>query len=131
MKTATLGVLNALYGAICSWLFLIQTGKIVLWGFVENNKYTTLFFQVWEVVMFVLMILSGVLMFLNIKRQEKDNKLIFNALNVFIFVNIFGSIIFHAVAIFSFVILALSVALIFVSDKYRVRLKPVSKLKKW
>ena len=81
IKTITLGLLNTLYGIICSLLFLIQTGKIVLWNFVDGYEYTPAFEKMWEIGLFVLLLLSIVLLVLNFKRKNKSNKTLFAFLN--------------------------------------------------
>ena len=130
MKTKTLGILNVVYGVICCFLFLIQSGVIVFRSFTENGQYTLEFVQAWQVVMFVLILLSIVLFILNIKRKVKGNKKLFYVLNGCIVVNIVGSVAFLAVAIFSFVIVVLGVVLWLKPGKEQDQLIPVVSLKK-
>lgn len=130
LKTKTLGVLNAVYGAICCFLFLIQSGAIVFRSFMENDQYTLKFFQVWQVVIFVLMLFSIVLLVLNIKRRSLGNKRSFYVLNGCIIVNIIGTIVFNAVAVFSVLIVVLGVVLCLTSNDDQDQFEPIVRLKR-
>lgn len=130
LKTKTLGIFNAVYGSMCCFLFLIQSNVIIFRSFMENDQYTLEFYEAWQVVVFVLMLLSIVLLVLNIKRRSLGYKRSFYVLNGCIIVNIIGTIAFNAVAIFSIVLVVLGVILCLTSNDDQDQSEPIVRLKR-
>lgn len=112
MKKLTLGILNTCYGVLCSLLYLIRTGKIILWAFTEGNQYTQTFVTVWETALLVLFALSIVLFVLNTKRNNKGNKAIYIILNSLIALNGLSAFAVQGVTVFSFLIIILGAFLV-------------------
>ena len=111
MKNFTLGILHTIYGFICSFLFLIQTEKIILWSFVVDHEYTDGFQIAWEVILTIILLVSIVLIILNNKRQDKSkqNSIIYTILCIFEIITIIGIIAFNALNIFSFLFILLGI----------------------
>ncbi len=115
MKNVTLGIIHTIYGFICSFLFLIQTEKIILWSFVVDHSYTDGFQTAWEVILTIILLISIVLIILNNRREDKSkkNSAIYIILCTFEIINIIGIIAFNALNIFCFLFIVLGLILIF------------------
>ena len=119
MKNFTLGIIHTIYGVICSVLFLIQTGKIILWNFVVDYEYTDGFQTAWEIILTIILIISVILIILNMKREDKSkqNSVIYTILCIFEIITIIGIIALNALNIFSFLFILLGIILMFKSKK--------------
>ncbi len=115
MKNVTLGIIHTIYGFICSFLFLIQTEKIILWSFVVDHSYTDDFQTAWEIILTILLPISVVLIILNNKREDKSKKYsaIYTILCIFELINIIGIIALNSLNIFCFLFIILGLILIF------------------
>lgn len=112
MKKVTLGILNCAYGLFCSLLFLLQNGAIAARGFDEGQEYLAKSAVAWLGSLLVVLILSVVLICLNIRREDKGNKVAYGFLYFFIAVNMFGIIFLQRLAVFSFLIVLFGANLI-------------------